>query len=74
MKKLIKKFLSKFGLKLYKKNVSTNFISFEKNSVYQVEYENIKFDNNTYFIPKYALHRPAVINFLQGKLYEPITH
>ncbi len=74
MKKLIKKSLSKFGLKLYKKNVSTNFIRFEKNNFYQIEYENIKYDNNTYFIPKYASHRPAVINFLQGKLYEPITH
>ena len=31
-------------------------------------------EGNTYFIPQYAIHRPAVKNFLKGQLYEPLTH
>lgn len=41
---------------------------------FQVNYTHIALSGNQYFAPKYALHRPAVKNLLNGFLYEPITH
>lgn len=50
---------------------SNEFISDE---TFRVEFVHLTLDGSQYFVPKYALHRPAVRNLLSGRLYEPQTH
>ncbi len=49
-------------------------IEFVKDDKFVVEFTHITLDGNQYFVPRYALHRPAVRNLLNGTLYEPDTH
>lgn len=49
-------------------------IEFVQDEKYEVEFIYLTFDGNQYFVPKYALHRPAVKNLLNGILYELDTH
>jgi len=49
-------------------------IEFLQDEKFQIEYTHLILSENQYFAPKYALHRPAVSNLLNGNLYEPDTH
>lgn len=49
-------------------------IEFLQNERFELDYTHITLSGNQYFAPKYALHRPAVKNLLNGTLYEPDTH
>lgn len=46
----------------------------ERSRAYVVEFRRINLDGSTYYLPKYALHRPACQDFLGGRFYEPDTH
>lgn len=48
-----------------------NFIG---NSKYNVDFKAVLLGDDHYFVPSYAEHRPAVIQILEEKLYEPETH
>ena len=41
---------------------------------YELNFKKIIIDESKYFVPIYAMHRPAVNNISTGKLYEPTTH
>ncbi len=41
---------------------------------FQIGAKKIHFENASYFLPKYALHRPACSEMLAGRFYEPETH
>ncbi|WP_303702102.1 FkbM family methyltransferase [Flexistipes sinusarabici] len=49
-------------------------IEFIQDEKFGVEFTRLTLDENQYFVPKYASHRPAVQNLLNGTLYEPDTH
>ena len=49
-------------------------IEFLHDDRFQIEYARLTLSENQYFVPKYALHRPAVRDLLNGTLYEPDTH
>jgi len=83
MKNIAKKILNKFGYEIRKikyqsepkkselRNHGIEFLSEEN---FKVDFTKLTLDGNYYFVPKYALHRPAVQNILNGMLYEPKTH
>lgn len=81
MKGLLKKLVNKAGyeiigmpdsLKYHHGDVKADpFIQEER---FEVEFSRLTLDDNTFFVPKYAIHRPAVRNLFDGKLYEPKTH
>jgi FkbM family methyltransferase len=41
---------------------------------YSLEFQRVQLDGKTYFVPDYAVHRPASKAILSGALYEPETH
>ena len=41
---------------------------------YTVPYEMLELGNSKYFLPSYALHRPACSMMMDGQTYEPDTH
>lgn len=41
---------------------------------FEIDFTYLSLGGNQYFVPKYAAHRPAVRNLLNGMLYEPKTH
>ena len=43
-------------------------------NAYAVRFRRRVIDGKTYFLPRYALHRPACRELLAGRLYEPETH
>jgi FkbM family methyltransferase len=43
-------------------------------SNYEIKYTIVSLENSYYFIPNYALHRPAVKSFINGYFHEPQTH
>lgn len=45
-----------------------------KDCKYEIEFQNLLLDNSNYFLPRYALQRPAVKTMINGNLYEPMTH
>ncbi len=49
-------------------------IEFIHDEEFKIEFTHLTLDGNQYYVPKYALHRPAVRNLLNGNLYEPDTH
>ncbi len=75
MKKFIQKLLKILGIK---SSYGIEKASFEiikiNDDTYRIDCKKVILDGNTYFIPQYAIHRPAVKNFLKGQLYEPLTH
>jgi len=46
----------------------------ERSNAYVVDFRRVTLDGSTYYLPKYALHRPACREFLEGRFYEPETH
>jgi FkbM family methyltransferase len=83
MKTLVKKIFKIFGYEIRRTPKSakqnSNFsvqhaIEFMENDKYGVEFTHLTLDGNQYFVPTYALHRPAVKKLLSGTLYEPDTH
>ena len=49
-------------------------MQFLSDSAFKISFVEIELEGATYFIPKYARHRPACRKFLSGKLYEKQTH
>jgi FkbM family methyltransferase len=83
MKKIVKGFLKNLGyeirkahtpIKREKPSLLKHDIQFLEDEKFNIEFTHVAFEGNHYFPPKYALHRPAVADLLQGTLYEPDTH
>lgn len=83
MRTLVKKIFKILGYEIIRTpkpaNQNSNFpvqhaIEFKQNDKYGVEFTHLTLDGNQYFVPTYALHRPAVKKLLSGTLYEPDTH
>lgn len=49
-------------------------IEFLHEENFEIEFTRLILNEDQYFIPRYALHRPAVKDLLAGNLYEPDTH
>ena len=45
-----------------------------RGGIYSVRYVRTTLEGDTYFVPIYASHRPAVAMVITGKFYEPDTH
>jgi len=75
MKKFIQKLLKILGIKSSWGIKKVSFDNIKINDdTYRIDCKKVILEGNTYFIPQYALHRPAVKDFLKGQLYEPLTH
>jgi FkbM family methyltransferase len=83
MKEIVKKIFKSLGYEIIRapkpkklKGVGRiqHDIEFMQDEKFGVEFTHLTLDGNQYFVPKYALHRPAVKNLLNGNLYEPNTH
>lgn len=83
MKALLKKIFNSLGYEITRASKPTKHkkvglvkhdIEFMQDEKFGVEFTHLTLDGNQYFVPKYALHRPAVKNFLNGNLYEAETH
>lgn len=72
MKRIFQRALKKFGLKLVK--YSDKHPQFAADGQWSIDYEQIRNFEAEYFVPKYALHRPACIAIVEGRFYEPDTH
>ena len=49
-------------------------ITVDLSGAHIVEYRQVKVEDAYYYLPEYALHRPATRCFIEGKYYEPFTH
>ncbi|MDB4106556.1 FkbM family methyltransferase [Alphaproteobacteria bacterium] len=49
-------------------------LAFHENGEYKVDYQDIELGGHTYFLPNYAIQRPAVRRFLNGRYHEPEMH
>ena len=47
---------------------------FIQDGAFRVEFEEVTFQGDVYFLPRYAGHRPAVTAIKNGQYYEPLTH
>jgi len=83
MKTILKKIFKSLGYEITRAPKPTKHmkvdcvhhdIEFMQDEKFGVEFTHLTLDGNQYFVPKYALHRPAVKNLLNGTLYEPDTH
>lgn len=83
MKTIVKNIVKSFGYEIKRAPKSSKLkggnrdqhdIEFIQDEKFGVEFTHLTLDGNQYFVPKYALHRPAVKNLLNGDLYEPDTH
>lgn len=83
MKTIVKKIFKSLGYEIMRTPKSSKLnggdsvqhdIEFMQNGTFGIEFTHLTLDGNQYFVPKYALHRPAVKNLLSGRLYEPDTH
>ncbi|MEM6411835.1 MAG: FkbM family methyltransferase [Pseudomonadota bacterium] len=83
MKTIVKKIFKSLGYEIMRTPKSSkpkggdrvqHDIEFMQDEKFGVEFTHLTLDGNQYFVPKYALHRPAVKNLLNGSLYEPDTH
>lgn len=86
MKKFLKKIylflnliLRKFGFQLTRSNSIFNddrnpSLDFMKSEEYAVSFFKKEIENDFYFIPKFATHRPAAADLIEGKFHEPDTH
>lgn len=41
---------------------------------YSINFQTVSFDDSQYFVPEFALHRPAAQAILSKRVYEPDTH
>lgn len=48
--------------------------AFTTNQSYSVPYRELVLNGDRFFLPEYAVHRPAVVEMLNGRLHEPETH
>lgn len=83
MKTIVKKIFKSLGFEIIRASKPAKLkeaehikhdIEFMQDEKFGVEFTHLTLDGNQYFVPKYALHRPAVKNLLNGNLYEPDTH
>jgi len=83
MKNIVKKVFRSLGyeirqvsnpLRLKKTSLVKHDIEFLNEEKFEIEFTRLTLAGDEYFVPKYALHRPAVENLLNGNLYEPDTH
>jgi len=52
----------------------TNNAKFTSESFYKLPFRRVNIDGYSYFVPLYAVHRPAAQCVLAGDIYEPLTH
>lgn len=79
MRKIVKRFLNRFGLDIKRISKMTSSAEccgsyFMEAGRFVIEFERVELRGNTYFVPKYSIHRPAVKSLIVGRLYEPETH
>jgi len=83
MKRIIKAAFNGLGLEIrrasnpIKQKATTDTkhdVEFLQDGKFQIEYTHLTLSGDQYFAPKYALHRPAVNDLLNGSFYEPDTH
>lgn len=76
MKKLIQYLAGLLGYQIirvqHESNKNTNI--FLDEGTFQIEFKSALIDGRKYFVPSYALHRPAVKCVLKGEMSEPETH
>lgn len=73
VKNMVKRFFRVLGYEIKKSTLEKN-IEFLCDEKYEIEFTRLSLSGDEYFVPKYAFHRPAVKDLLNGKLYEPDTH
>lgn len=83
MKNIVKRFFKSLGYEIRQasiplKSKATSHIEhdieFLHDEKFEIKFTRLTLAGNQYFVPKYALHRPAVEELLNGRLYEPDTH
>ena len=83
MKRIIKTIFNKLGFDIVrmtkplksKANIQIKYqVNFLNDEKFEIEFKRLLLSGDQYFVPKYALHRPAVRKLLSGELYEPDTH
>lgn len=83
MKTIVKRIFKSLGYEINRAPKASNpkgagrvqhDIEFIRDETFGVEFTHLTLDENQYFVPKYALHRPAVKSLLNGNLHEPDTH
>lgn len=67
-------FARKFAGKKPAGHAQRHALSLTQDGVFSVAYRQVKFNDNAYFVPEYAAHRPAAKAIADGELYEPATH
>lgn len=74
MKRLIGNLVRKLGYEISRiEPMQNKRIEFTEDS-YELHFKKIIIDRSEYFVPGYAMHRPAVRDMFKGKLFEPKTH
>lgn len=72
--KMIKRLARKLGYEIRRiELVDNQQIEFTEDR-YELNFKEVTIDESKYFVPTYAMHRPAVRNICDGKLFEPKTH
>lgn len=83
MKNIVKVIFESFGYEIRRASKPSNSeaagstkhgFEFLYDEKFEIEFTHLTLAGDQYFVPKYALHRPAVKNLLNGTLYEPDTH
>jgi len=74
MKNFIKAILNSLGFEIIRKTKNFHANEFLTDEKFEVKFRRLTLFGYQYFLPNYALHRPAVKKFLNGDLYEPHTH
>lgn len=67
-------FARKFAGKKPTDHAQRHALSLAQDGVFSVAYRQVEFNDNAYFVPGYAEHRPAAKAIANGELYEPATH
>lgn len=74
MKRILCSLARKFGYEISRIESGNNQkIEFTEDK-YELNFKKIIIDTCKYFVPTYAMHRPAVRDICKGKLFEPKTH
>ena len=74
MKRVIQKLARKLGYEISRIDPVNNSKIEITEDRYEVTFKKVIIDHSKYFVPTYAMHRPAVKDICKGKLFEPNTH
>lgn len=70
---LAKSLLPPILLDIVRGKQTNNFVPYS-NHEFKIKLRKTFFEGSTFFLPGYALHRPACRDLLAGRFYEPKTH